>query len=501
MSVESDGALIRRYAEDRDDLAFTALVERHGKLVWGVGLRMLRRREDAEDAFQAVFLVLSRRAKSLSKELSLAAWLHGVTIRVCLAQNRASRRRQRRIERAAAAVKDEEEMYRRETLRSLIDQELRAMPLRYREVLIMCDIEGFTREEVADRLHVPAGTICSRLARGREKLKRRLVRQGIAVATGGAAMLATLHATAATPPTHLPDTTLRSADAFAWGAAAAKTTINIRALTLAEGVLRAMMLAQWKTVVCVVLLMCASLFSGLGAVGDRNTAFAGINFKDDFSDGDISDGKPVTWTPVLGGYPETDFEVANGDLRVFTSTPGASALLAAIEVQARDLSIRARIRIDGNVNEGAGIGVRAADSNTPAANFELDAHGGLWFYNENGVYGHHMDTDLRPSEEDVILQVDAFGDVEKYWAWRAADSKPDQPFLQRNALSTSTGAPIIYYGKDEDDLPGSTGAAVFRYVQIADRPIVPEPSGGALCAVGGTLLSLGLLFQRRRYRP
>src|SRR5262249_47561552 len=157
-------------AEDRDELAFAALVERHGKLVWGVGLRMLRRREDAEDAFQAVFLVLARRAKSLSKELSLAAWLHGVTLRVCLAQGRAERRRQQQIQRVAETVKDEEEMYERETLRALIDQELRTIPLRYREVLIMCDIEGFTREEVASRLSVRTGTISSRLSRGRERL-------------------------------------------------------------------------------------------------------------------------------------------------------------------------------------------------------------------------------------------------------------------------------------------------------------------------------------------
>ncbi len=96
-----------------------------------------------------------------------------------------------------------------------------------------------------------------------------------------------------------------------------------------------------------------------------------------------------------------------------------------------------------------------------------------------------------------MLQVDVIGDQINGYAWRPSAPKPTTPLLSAVDNQLASGLPGVYYSPD----PEIEGAAVFRYVQVADRPIVPEPSGGALCAIGGTLLSLGLLFQRRRYRP
>jgi RNA polymerase sigma-70 factor (ECF subfamily) len=106
LDAESDGQLIRRFAEARDERAFATLVERRGALVAGVCARMLRHREDAEDAFQAVFLVAARRAGSLRGDASLAGWLHAVAVRVCLSQRSANLRTERRVREAAEVAQE-----------------------------------------------------------------------------------------------------------------------------------------------------------------------------------------------------------------------------------------------------------------------------------------------------------------------------------------------------------------------------------------------------------
>lgn len=499
--MESDGTLIRRFADERDERAFTQLVERHAALVAGVCARMLRQRQDAEDAFQATFLVLARRASALRKEGSLAGWLHAVAVRVCLKERTAGRRRQRRVQEAAEVARTTNNAEHMRELSLVIDEELARLPAQVRQVVVLCDLEGRARSEVAELLSIPLGTVSSRLARGREQMRKRLARGGFTVAAGGAALLlAECSQAAPAVSPELIGTTVRSADAFAWGAAAAKTTISLRVLTLAEGVLHAMLIAKWKTVVCVALLMGVSLFGGFGNFGARNTASAGTNFKDVFSDGSISDGTPVTWTPILEGWPGTQYDVVDGNLRVFGANPGDLALLAALDYVERDMSIRARVRLDSNVNEGVGIFVRGT-GNAPSASLEIDAHGDVWSDQENGEYEFVVNTDLRPATDDVIIQVDAIGNKFSYWAWRAGDPMPTSPLFTRTTnVSTQAGVPGVYYGHDANNLPESSGAAVFRYVQVADTHIVPEPSGGSLCAIGGSLLSLGLLFQRRRYR-
>jgi RNA polymerase sigma factor (sigma-70 family) len=173
-------ALLERFATHRDGRALAVLIATHGPMVLGVCRRFLREPQDVEDAFQSTFLVLVRRAGSIRDPRRLGAWLHGVARRVALrargqVRNRAADGLDRIAILADPAPGPGHEAERAELL-SLIDEELDRLPQRYRDVLVLCDLEGRTYTEAAQRLRCPLGTVQSRLARGRQRLRGRLAR-------------------------------------------------------------------------------------------------------------------------------------------------------------------------------------------------------------------------------------------------------------------------------------------------------------------------------------
>jgi RNA polymerase sigma factor (sigma-70 family) len=183
----SDEALLERFLDARDELAeraFTALVHRHGPMVRGVCRRVLRDPADASDAFQATFLVLARRAGSVRVGGSLAPWLHGVSVRVARRVRAVTLRRNGRertnVETPEIPGRDQRDL---DDLRAVIDEELRRLPGRYRSPLVLFYLEGLSHEEAAGRLGCPVGTVRSRLARGRDLLRDRLTRRGLAPAS------------------------------------------------------------------------------------------------------------------------------------------------------------------------------------------------------------------------------------------------------------------------------------------------------------------------------
>jgi RNA polymerase sigma factor (sigma-70 family) len=248
-----DGPLLERFCRQRDETAFTALVRRHGPLVLGVCRRVLRHEQDAEDAFQATFLVLARKAGSLRRPEALGAWLYEVAYRIALkASTRAARQRQ--YEREAADMPGAEEgreEFRRE-LREVLDAELHRLPERYRRLLVLCDLQGRTHQEAARELGLPAGSLSRHLGRARELLRERLRRRGL---TLSAALLAGLLAEEAAAPLSagLVAPIVRAAVAFATGRAAAGS-VPAAAATLAEGALHAMFLTRLKIVFVLLLL-------------------------------------------------------------------------------------------------------------------------------------------------------------------------------------------------------------------------------------------------------
>jgi RNA polymerase sigma factor (sigma-70 family) len=261
----TDGQLLECFLACREPAALEVLVRRHAHMVWGVCRRVLRDSHDAEDAFQATFLVLLRRASSVVPRERVGNWLHGVAHRTALKALATAAKRRARDRDAATLPRPTpaEEDHSLEVL-PLLDEELTRLPDCYRACVVLCDLEGKSRKEASAQLGLPEGTVASRLARGRAMLARQLTRRG--VLPPGQALLAALEAGTAVPPAVMSNL-LQSAAQVAAGQAPAGM-FSAEVLLLTERVLRAMMLAKLRTVAMVVFvlalsgLVCAALAVG-----------------------------------------------------------------------------------------------------------------------------------------------------------------------------------------------------------------------------------------------
>jgi RNA polymerase sigma factor (sigma-70 family) len=214
----TDRFLLERFTALGDEAAFAELVRRYAALVLGVCRRVLRHEQDAEDAFQATFLVLVHKAGSIRRRESVGAWLHGVACRVALKVRRAAARRRGREAAARVAQATEVPELIWEDSRAILDEELGRLPQQYRAVVVLCYLEGKSTEEAARALGCPRGTVLSRLARARQRLRGRLARSGLAISVAVlSAKLSQLTASAAEPPPEVMAATLRAARTFAAG--------------------------------------------------------------------------------------------------------------------------------------------------------------------------------------------------------------------------------------------------------------------------------------------
>ena len=256
----ADAELLGRFLAQRDEAAFEALVRRHGPMVWGICRRLLRDEHAAEDAFQAVFLVLVRSAASIRKQASIASWLHGVARRLALKANaRANRQREceSRVEQKAS-LDPADEVTLREA-QAILDEELARLPEKYRDPIILCCLEGLARDEAAARLGWSATTLKSRLEEARDLLRKRLTRRGLTLpATLSAAFLAPAMSPAAITPLLLA-TTCRAAELLAAGKAAA---IAPQVFTLADAAMRSAPLIRLKLLA--IFLLALTLAAGAG---------------------------------------------------------------------------------------------------------------------------------------------------------------------------------------------------------------------------------------------
>jgi len=181
----SDQELLEHFCQHQDEASFSELVRRHAALVLGVCRRVLKQTQDAEDAFQATFLLLAQKARSVRKQESVGSWLHGVSQRVASNAKVAVERRRRREKNVARSdnLEPADDVTWRE-LKVVLDEELMRLPGRYRAVVLPCCLEGKSQEETARELGYTLNTVRCRLYRGRQLLKRRLTRRGISLAAG-----------------------------------------------------------------------------------------------------------------------------------------------------------------------------------------------------------------------------------------------------------------------------------------------------------------------------
>ena len=223
------------------EAAFEALVGRHGPMVWGTCRRILRDQHEAEDAFQATFLLLARKARSIQVDDSLGRWLHGVGVRVAI-RARAVADKRRGVELANLDPAAPDGDFEINDIRQVIDEEVDRLPATYRSVVVLCHLEGLTRELAASRLGCPVGTVNSRLSRAGEILRGRLTRRGLApvALTTWLASTATNAGASSPVPIKLAESTARLATG-GWLAG----TVPVGVAMLVRESLRRMAMVAW----------------------------------------------------------------------------------------------------------------------------------------------------------------------------------------------------------------------------------------------------------------
>ena len=259
----TDGELLDAFLGRDDGAALESLVRRHGPMVWGVCRRVLRGHQDAEDAFQATFLVLVRKAAVIRDRATVGNWLYGVAQQTAvrmrdIAIQRGSRERQV----TAMPEPTTADEYLWNDLRPVLDEELSRLPNKYRVLIVLCDLEGLTRKEVARRLDIPEGTAASRLATARAMLAKRLARRGVFVSGVLLGALMSQQSASAGVPALVVSNTIKAASLLAAGQAAGVVSVNVAALT--EGVMKAMVVTKIKSVLAVLVAVGVTL-GGVGA--------------------------------------------------------------------------------------------------------------------------------------------------------------------------------------------------------------------------------------------
>ncbi len=273
----TDRQLLDRFIHERDEAAFTKLVERHGRTVWGVCRRLLPQEQDAEDAFQAVFLLLAQKAASIHKREAVGSWLYGVAYRSALRLRQRALRRQdceSQVPAAAEGAPPWGEAALRE-LQRILDEEVQRLPEKYRRVFVLCCLEGLSRADAARELGCKEGTISSQISRARQLLQTRLARRGITLTAALTAVALAQNTASAAPAVVLVQGTLKAVLA---GETA--SPLSSTALALAEESARPLTAAKLKASTAAVLAVATCV---LGAALAMPT--------------DVAPPDPVAWPP------------------------------------------------------------------------------------------------------------------------------------------------------------------------------------------------------------
>jgi RNA polymerase sigma factor (sigma-70 family) len=266
----TDRQLLDDFAARRDERAFTTLVERHGPMVLRVCRRVLRHEQDAEDAFQATFLVLARNISSIRRREALASWLHGVAYRTAMKARRSAARRRTHEARLRERTPPAAPSPTWDDVQAVLDEEIRRLPESFRSAFVHCVLDGKTVPAAAAELGVKEGTLSWRLAQARQRLRQRLVRRGIQLTALLAALSVAEGAGRGALPAALVPVTVRFGLLVAAGEPAAGV-IPTHVAAWAAGVTRAMFLTRARIAVAV-LLAVALVVTGAGVLAHRALA-------------------------------------------------------------------------------------------------------------------------------------------------------------------------------------------------------------------------------------
>lgn len=339
----TDGELLSRFINERDEVAFESLLLRHGPMVLGVCRRILRSEADAHDAFQAIFLVFLRKAGSIRPRAMVGNWLYGVAQRTSLKARAFRRMRTIAWADESLASCDASRDHVQAELRDLLDRELSRLPDKYRAPIVLCELEGRSIKEAAQTLDCPVGTVASRLARGRALLAKRLTRQGLVISGAALAGLLTNEAASAAVPARLCFSLIEAATGVTFDGSLGAGIVSSKVSHLAAGALKTMSTSrlQWAIAVCMSILLVVtggSLFLYRAtAAEEKSTSPAVVPTADDKSEKREPD-KPAQQKPKTSertrGYLGVMFEgdPNRGPVSIYDVLPDSPASKAGVMV-------------------------------------------------------------------------------------------------------------------------------------------------------------------------
>jgi RNA polymerase sigma factor (sigma-70 family) len=445
----SDGQLLACFVEQRDETAATALVRRHGPMVWGVCRRILRNEQDAEDAFQATFLVLVQRAAAITPREMVGNWLYGVAHKTAL-KAMAMRTKRRARERQVMEMPEPKarQVNHGDELQELLDHELSRLPDKYRVAIVLCDLGGMTRKEASQQLGVPEGTLAARLVRARTMLAKRLARHGLAVSVASLGAALSQRAAAACLPPQVMLSTIKSISAVMAGQATGLVSAKVTALT--GGVLKTMFLTNCKTMT---ILLVAAL--GAGAAGLTYQAKVSERADMHLAAADSVAGQrgpteksqpPVK--PINRPAPENKQAVKETDKQVLSALPPQElAMLPSLPKGAAEpvrLSHGLRLSIGGilpnpkpaDVAEAVGsLFAKATEESDLPVRVRVEVETGPPLLEESGVWRFHKDG--KPS---VIVKVTILQ------ARKSAEKKRSGTPASRNFWTDATSGKQYFVG-------------------------------------------------------
>jgi RNA polymerase sigma factor (sigma-70 family) len=250
----SDGQLLDRFVARHEEAVFEAIMQRHGSMVWGVCRRILRDHHDAEDAFQAAFLLLARKAASIQPREKVGNWLYGVAYQT--ARKARATRAKRRLREGQLLSMPERMMVphdQPDALAECLDRELSRLPKKYRIPIALCELEGKTHRQAADQLGWPIGTVSARLSRARAMLAKRLSRPGLVLSSGSLSVLLAQDAASAIVPTKLIGPTAKAASLFAAKQTVKAGLVSAEVANLTGEMSKTMLLSKLKITTAILL--------------------------------------------------------------------------------------------------------------------------------------------------------------------------------------------------------------------------------------------------------
>jgi RNA polymerase sigma factor (sigma-70 family) len=284
IALSADAELLDRFIATRDEAAFERLLLRHGPMVLGVCRRILHNISDAEDAFQATFLVLVYKAASIRPRGMVGNWLYGVARNTAIkARAMSAKRLAKENEAAKRSVKPAEPDW--QDIQPILDEELAALSDKYRAAVILCDIEGCSLKDAAHHLGCPLATVGTRLVRGRALLARRLSRRGVVLTIAGLALLLRNNAASAAVPFQLANSTLRAASTLKAGNAfAAATAVPTRVSALTAVAMKVLLLSRLRLSLAVLVVISSVAFAGASVVNRARSGDWPFGARDTASD-------------------------------------------------------------------------------------------------------------------------------------------------------------------------------------------------------------------------